>query len=66
MTECPRTKPAVSLRGRLMAFAHAAKELVLGASPVSERDEILEGATTAEIDSELEKWANSRELKPPE
>lgn len=60
MTERPGTRQAMSLTGRLIAFV---KEIVLRSPRVSEKD----GATIAAgNDSELEKWANSTELKPPE
>ncbi len=60
MTERPGTKQAMSLTGRLIAFI---KNIVSRSPSVSEKD----GETlVAENDSELEKWANSTELKPPE
>lgn len=59
MTERPGTSQAMSLTGRLIAFV----KKIARSSRVSEKD----GATIAAgNDSELEKWANSTELKPPE
>jgi len=60
MTERPGSRQAMSLTGRLIAFV---RKIVSRSKCVPEKDG---GAIAAENDSELKKWANSSELKPPE
>lgn len=60
-----RLSQTIPLVDRLSAFIRATRERADLAPPGPERDELLKKAHKAETPVEMERWANSSELKPP-
>jgi hypothetical protein len=61
-----RSKPTKSLQERLADFAEEARQEADDLPDGKERDKLLKKVQQAETASEIEGWANSPELQPPE
>jgi hypothetical protein len=55
-----------SLQERLAEFAEDTRQEAAGLPDGKERDKLLKKVQQAETASEIEGWANSHELEPPE
>lgn len=59
-------KQTLSLKDRLEMFARQLRDQAKGMSKGSVRDELLKRASRAETAIDLDAWANSRGLRPPQ
>jgi hypothetical protein len=64
MSESSRVKQAQSLKGRLEAFAKAAREKAMLLSGPA-REELFKKARRAETAAHIDEWASSPGLQPP-
>jgi len=60
-----RSKQAIPLKDRLIAFAQEAREKASLLAPGAEKYDLLMKARRAETASHLDDWANSPGLRPP-
>jgi len=59
-------KQTISLKDRLTAFAKEAREKASRLPPGAEREALLKKASRADTAADLDAWANSPGLRPPE
>jgi hypothetical protein len=58
-------RQAASLQDRLLAFAREVREKASRLQPGPEKDALLRKARRADTAAQIDGWANSRELRPP-
>jgi len=61
-----RFKQTISLRDRLTSFATEVREKASRLPPGAEREALVKKASRAETAADLDAWANSSGLRPPE
>jgi hypothetical protein len=66
MQQRRRFKQTLSLQDRLASYAKSAREVAALLPPGAEKDELLRKASQADTAVELNEWASSPSLQPPE